>query len=145
RSDPARSSAVSPYAQARTRAAAPQWMTHPPAHKPGGCGVSVLLGRAAHGGFGGPRFLGTDAGVRALLARFLERGLAVAGQAIVRGRLEAGLLGGARHERIELALRAQTQRHRVLGLDVGDVPVRTVADRLDGGARGADQLADGAV
>ena len=47
--------------------------------------------------------------------------------------------------RVELALRGEAQGHRILGLDVGDVPVAALADRLDGRAGGADQLADLAV
>src|SRR3546814_16732801 len=46
------------------------------------------------------------------------------------------------HRRIQLTLRTQPQRHRILGGDVGDVPVAAPADRLDRRARGADQHTD---
>src|SRR5690606_6653385 len=54
----------------------------------------------------------------------------------------AGALGGFGDRRVELALRAQAERDRVLRLDVLDIPVAAVADRVDRVARGADQLAD---
>src|SRR5690606_33968996 len=53
-----------------------------------------------------------------------------------------GALGRPGDRRVELALRAQAERDRILWLDVLDVPVRPVADRIDRVARGPDQLAD---
>src|SRR3546814_18257270 len=81
----------------------------------------------------------------ALGAQLLEQRFAVAFEAAVLGRLDAGLLRGLGDERVEFALRAEAQRHRVLGDDVGAVPVAALADRVDRVARRADQLADGTV
>ena len=79
-------------------------------------------------------------------AELLDQRLAVPLDMEVAGRrLGAARLGGLGHRRIELALRGEAERHRVLRLDVGDIPVAPLADRLDRGAGGADQLADLAV
>ena len=81
----------------------------------------------------------------ALGAQLLDQRLAVLVEGEIDRRFGAPRLGGLGHCRVELALRGQAERHRVLGLDVGDVPVGALAKRLDGGAGGADQLADLAV
>src|SRR5207245_2229646 len=67
---------------------------------------------------------------------------AVAFEARVRRRWRARRLGRLGDRCIELPLRGETERHRILGGDIRHVPVGPVADRCDGGARGADQLAD---
>src|SRR3546814_9346806 len=91
---------------------------------------------AGFGILGGPRLGGGGA----LGAQLLEQRFAVAFEAAVLGRLDAGLLRGLGDERVELALRAEAQRHRVLGDDVGAGPVAALADRVDRGARRAGQL-----
>src|SRR3546814_18402836 len=78
----------------------------------------------------------------ALGAQLLEQRFAVAFEAAVLGRLDAGLLRGLGDERVEFALRAEAQRHRVLGDDVGAVPGAALADRVDCVALRADTLAD---
>ncbi len=55
------------------------------------------------------------------------------------------LLGGALNFQIEVDLRAQTERHRVERGQVRRIPVRAVADRLNGGFGRADQPHDLAV
>jgi len=46
---------------------------------------------------------------------------------------------------VQLQLRAKSQCYRIHGLDVGRVPMRTLADLGDSGLGGADQLDDVAV
>jgi hypothetical protein len=54
-----------------------------------------------------------------------------------------GLLGvGLLHGGVQLALLAQAERHRVDRLDVRDVPMGALADRLDRRLGGADELGD---
>src|SRR3546814_11248289 len=65
---------------------------------------------AGFGILGGPRLGGGGA----LGAQLLEQRFAVAFEAAVLGRLDAGLLRGLGDERVEFALRAEAQRHRVL-------------------------------
>src|SRR5688572_18589913 len=62
----------------------------------------------------------------ALGAELFDQRLAIVAEPGVAGRVVLGdsrLLGGARDDRVELALRAQSERDRVLGVDVLDVPV----------------------
>src|SRR3546814_9790721 len=59
--------------------------------------------------------------------------------------LDPRLLRRLGDERVEFALRTQAKRHRILGDNIGAVPVAAVADRADRVAGGADQLADRAV
>jgi hypothetical protein len=61
----------------------------------------------------------------------------------VRGR--AGRLGCPGYGGVELALRGEAESDGILGLDIGDVPVAALADRLDGRTGGSDELADLAV
>src|SRR2546423_5594333 len=91
------------------------------------------------------RRLGLARGDLALAPQLLDQGLAVALERRVLLRLDPRLLRRLGDDGVELALRAEAERDRILGLDVGDVPVAAVADRGDGGAGGADQLADLAV
>jgi hypothetical protein len=46
------------------------------------------------------------------------------------------------HLEVEIDLRAQAERHRVHRLQVGGVPVRALADRLDRRLGGADESHD---
>ena len=81
----------------------------------------------------------------ALGPQLSDQGFAVPLQPVVDGRLDAGRLRRLRHQGVQLALRTQAERDRILGDDVGDVPVRPVAQRGDRGAGGADQLGDLAI
>src|SRR6185369_16497561 len=78
-------------------------------------------------------------------AQLHDQGLAVAVEARVGEFGLAGSLGSLGDGGVELALRGEAERHRILGSDVRHVPVRALTDRGDGGARGSDQLADLAV
>ena len=70
-----------------------------------------------------------------------DQRLAVAVEAGVDARFHAGRLLRLGDRGIEFALRGQAERDRILGRDVGHVPVAAVADRGDGRAGRADQLA----
>src|SRR5207237_4602011 len=91
------------------------------------------------------RRLGLASMPGALPAQLLDQRLAVAVEAGVGRRLDARRLGRLGDGRVELALGGEAERYRVLGGDVGHVPMAAVADRGDGRARRADQLADLAV
>src|SRR3546814_12186834 len=90
-------------------------------------------------GFGGARFVRGGA----FGAQFLEQGFAVALETAVLGRLDPRLLRRFGDERVEFALRAEAERHRILGDDVGAVPVSAIADRADRVARRALGRASG--
>ncbi len=57
------------------------------------------------------------------------------------GRRRRGL-GGLAHLHVELKLRAEPERHRIGRLQRRGVPMRAVADRLDGRLGGADEAHD---
>ena len=76
----------------------------------------------------------------ALGTQLLDQRFAVAVEAGVDLRLGAGRLLRLGHRRIELPLRGEAERHRVLRLDIGHVPVGAVADRGNGRAGRANQL-----
>ena len=81
----------------------------------------------------------------ALGTQFLDQGFAVVAKTQIACGLvflDACLFCGLGDQRIELTLRTQPQRNRVLRIDVGDVPVAAVADRGNRVARRANQLAD---
>src|SRR3546814_13853865 len=88
-------------------------------------------------GFGGARFVRGGA----FGAQFLEQGFAVALETAVLGSLDPRLLRRFGDERVAFALRAQAERPRILGDDVGAVPVSAIADRADRFARRAEPLA----
>src|SRR4051794_20224463 len=79
---------------------------------------------------------------RALVAQFRDQRFAVAIEPRVSRRSDTLGLRRLRDGCVELALCRQTGRHWILRRDVGHVPVRPVADRGDGRAGSADQLAD---
>src|SRR3546814_2237722 len=70
-------------------------------------------------------------GVVAFLAQFLDQSLTVAVQPYVRGSLDPGLLCGPGAQRIQFPLGTKPTRNRVLGNDIGNVPVRPVANRSE--------------
>ena len=109
----------------------------------------------------GSRMPGHDFVAKRFVARFRERRLGLARHAArarraarrsaPRGRLRSACRSAPRTPAAFAALATaasssrcerQAERHRVLRLDVRDVPVAALADRGDGRARGADQLAD---
>src|SRR5689334_22529364 len=88
------------------------------------------------------RRLGVAGMLLAFGAELFDQRFAVALETGVGRGLDAGRLCRLGNRRIELALRRQAKRDRILWRDVRHVPVRALADRRDRRARGADQLAD---
>src|SRR3546814_1059870 len=90
--------------------------------------IEDLRGARNQVGFALERLFRAARGVLALAAQFVDQRLAVAVQARIGGGFDARLLRRLRHQRVQFPLRAETQRHRILGHDVGDVPVGAVAE-----------------
>src|SRR3546814_14722130 len=84
-------------------------------------------------------------GVVAFLAQFLDQSLTVAVQPYIRGSLDPGLLCGPGDQGIQFPLGTKPKRNRVLGNDIGNVPVRPVANGRNRRSGSADKLADRAV